>query len=95
MAWFANRQIFPKEITHPVLADKTHSISRSFGVLKEEAGVAYRASIVMDDQNTVRAHHVNDITVARSPTELLRTVQALQSGGFCPPDWKKGDKFAA
>ncbi|MEE3365637.1 MAG: hypothetical protein VX304_08315 [Planctomycetota bacterium] len=36
---------------------------------------------------------VNDLGVGRSPSEVLRTVQALQSGGLCGADWKKGDKF--
>ena len=27
------------------------------------------------------------------PDEVLRTVQALQSGGLCGADWKKGHSF--
>jgi len=27
--------------------------------------------------------------------EVLRTAQALQSGGLCGADWQKGEKFAA
>tara|TARA_B110000014_G_C20073772_1_gene560306 strand:- start:965 stop:1078 length:114 start_codon:yes stop_codon:yes gene_type:complete len=27
------------------------------------------------------------------PSEVLRTVQSLQSGGLCGADWKKGDEF--
>jgi peroxiredoxin (alkyl hydroperoxide reductase subunit C) len=94
-AWFADRQTFPSEITHPVLADTNHSISRAFGVLKEDAGIAYRASVVVDDKGVIRAYHVNDTSVGRSPREVLRTVQALQSGGLCAADWKKGEKFVA
>ena len=37
--------------------------------------------------------HVNDTAVGRSPKEVLRTAQALQSGGLCGADWKKGEKF--
>jgi len=94
-AWFADRKTFPQEVTHPVLADLNHSISRAFGVLKEEAGIAYRASVVVDDKGVIRAYHVSDTQVGRSPREVLRTVQALQSGGLCGADWKKGDKFVA
>ena len=94
-AWFADRKTFPNEITHPVLADTNHSISRAFGVLKEDAGVAYRASVIVDDKGLIRAYHVNDTAVGRSPKEVLRTAQALQSGGLCGADWKKGDTFAA
>ena len=37
--------------------------------------------------------YVNDLRVGRSPSEVPRTVQALQSGGLCAADWKKGDEF--
>lgn len=94
-AWFADRQTFPNQITHPVLADTNHAVSKAFGVLKEDAGVAYRATVIVDDKGIVRSVTVNDLSVGRSPAEVLRTVQALQSGGLCGADWKKGDRFVA
>jgi peroxiredoxin (alkyl hydroperoxide reductase subunit C) len=94
-AWFRDRKIFPEEITHPVLADTNHSISRAFDVLKEQAGVAFRATVIVDDHGIVRSLNINDVQVGRSPAEVLRTVQALQSGEFCPADWSKGEAYAA
>ena len=91
--WFADRKTFPEAITHPVLADTNHTISRAFGVLKEDQGVAYRATVIVDDKGVVRSVSVNDLSVGRSPKEVLRTVQALQSGGLCGADWKKGEGF--
>ncbi|HEY2386586.1 MAG TPA: peroxiredoxin [Candidatus Binatia bacterium] len=92
-AWFADRKTFPEEITHPVLADTNHAVSRAFGVLKEDQGIAYRATVVVDDKGIVRSVSQNDLSVGRSPVEILRTVQALQSGGLCGADWKKGQAF--
>jgi len=94
-AWFADRKIFPQEITHPVLADTNHAVSRAFGVLKEDEGVAFRGTVIVDDKGVIRSVAVNDLSAGRSPQEVLRTVQALQSGGLCGADWHKGDKFAA
>ncbi|MCB9558422.1 MAG: peroxiredoxin [Deltaproteobacteria bacterium] len=94
-AWFKDRSIFAEEITHPVLADTNHSVARAFGVLKEDAGVAYRATIVVDKEGIIRSYNVNDLSVGRSPAETLRTVQAFQAGGLCGADWKKGEKFVA
>ena len=94
-SWFTDRKTFPDQITHPVLAYTSHTVSRAFGVLKEDAGVAYRASVIVDDKGIIRAYHVNDTSVGRSPREVLRTAQALQSGGLCGADWKKGEKFVA
>ena len=92
-AWFADRETFPTEITHPVLADTNHSVSRAFGVLKEDAGIAYRATVVIDPEGVIRSLSINDTSVGRSPAEVLRTVQAFQSGGLCGANWKKGDGF--
>ena len=94
-AWFADRKTFPQEITHPVIADTNHAVSRAFHVLKEDQGIAFRATVVVDDKGIVRSVIVNDLSAGRSPAETLRTVQALQSGGLCGADWKKGDQFAA
>jgi peroxiredoxin (alkyl hydroperoxide reductase subunit C) len=93
-AWLAGRETFPQPITHPILADTNHAISRAFGVLKEEQGVAYRATVIVDDKGIIRSIALNDLSVGRSPQEVLRTVQALQSGGLCGADWHKGQEFA-
>jgi len=92
-AWFSDRSTFPQEITHPVIADTNHAISKTFQVLKEDQGIAFRATVVVDDHGIVRHVAVNDLSAGRSPQETLRTIQALQSGGLCGADWKKGEKF--
>ena len=76
-----------------MIADTTHSVSQAFGVLKDDLGAAYRGTVIVDNEGIVRSIAVNDLGVGRSPSEVLRTVQALQSGGLCGADWKKGDEF--
>ena len=94
-AWFEDGKTFPEKITHPVIADTAHAVTRAFGVLNEEMGVGYRATIVVDPEGIIRSYQVNDLSVGRSPDEILRTVQAFQSGGLCGADWKKGEEFVA
>lgn len=94
-AWFADRDTFPAEITHPVLADTSHTITKAFDVLKEDLGVGYRATVIVDDQGIIRSYNVNDLSVGRSPAEVLRTAQALISGGLCGANWSKGEEFVA
>jgi peroxiredoxin (alkyl hydroperoxide reductase subunit C) len=94
-AWFADRETFPQAITHPVLADTAHGVAKSFGVLNDELGVAYRATVIVDDQGVIRSIATNDLRVGRSPREVSRIVQALRSGGFCGAAWQQGDSFAA
>ena len=94
-AWFEDREVFPEPITHPILADTSHAVSRAFGVLEPESGTAYRATVIIDDEGRIRSMSVNDAQVGRSPREVLRTVQALLSGGLCGADWRRGEPHAA
>ena len=93
-AWFDDDSTFPVGVSHPVLADTAHSVASAFGVLKQDQGVAYRATVIIDDQGIVRSMSMNDLDAGRSPEETLRTAQALQSGGLCPAGWTKGQAFA-
>ena len=94
-AWFEETDTFDEPITHPVLADTSHDVSKAFGVLKEDEGVAYRATCIVDPEGVVRAMSVNGLDVGRSPAEVLRTTQALMSGGMCGADWEPGEDFVA
>ena len=91
--WFQDRKTFPEEITHAVVADTSHAVSLAFGVLNHEKGVAYRATVIVDEKGVIRSIAANDLNVGRSPAEILRTLQALRSGGLCGVDWKKGDPW--
>jgi len=82
-SWFSDKSTFPKGISFPVIADTNHSVSRAFGVLKEEEGVAFRAAVIVDDRGILRSVSINDIEVGRNPKEILRIAQAFQSGGLC------------
>jgi alkyl hydroperoxide reductase subunit AhpC len=78
----------------PLLADKSHHISRDYGVLNEAAGVAYRGLFIIDGKGILRQITINDMPVGRSVDETLRLVQAFkytdEHGEVCPADWKPG-----
>uniref|UniRef100_A0A4W6F806 Peroxiredoxin-1 n=1 Tax=Lates calcarifer TaxID=8187 RepID=A0A4W6F806_LATCA len=78
----------------PLVADLTKTISRDYGVLKEDDGIAYRGLFVIDDKGILRQITINDLPVGRSVDETLRLVQAFQHtdkyGEVCPAGWKPG-----
>ena len=47
---------------------------------------------IIDPEGVLRYQVVTDMNVGRSVEETLRVLQALQSGGLCPVNWKPGDK---
>ncbi|HLC67815.1 MAG TPA: peroxiredoxin [archaeon] len=80
------------EVKFPVLADTTHRVSRAFGILKEDQGIAYRGTFIIDPEGIVRFSSITDLSVGRNVEEVLRVLQALQSGELCPVEWKPGMK---
>ncbi len=76
---------------YPMLADNSHRLARSYGVLKEDAGIAYRGIFLIDPQGILRWAAVHDLSVGRNVDEVLRVLDALQTDKLCPCNWKKGD----
>lgn len=87
------------DISIPLVADTTKVISRIYGCLMtegEHAGVANRATFIIDGKGILRHASYNDLPVGRNVDEFLRLVQALQytdkHGEVCPAKWKPGAK---
>ncbi|KAA8497025.1 Peroxiredoxin-1 [Porphyridium purpureum] len=79
-----------------IVADQTKSISAKYGVLKEDAGVAFRGLFIIAPDGVLKQITLNNLDIGRSVDETLRLVQALQfvaeNGVVCPAGWKPGDK---
>lgn len=82
-------------VAYTLAADINHHICQAYGVEHPTAGVALRASFVIDRQGLVRSQVVNDLPIGRNIDEILRTVDALQffeeHGEVCPAGWQKGN----
>lgn len=87
-AWFSSGF----DIKFPVIGDTTHKLSKAFDVLKDDQGIAYRGTFIIDDEGVLRYMVVSDLGVGRSVAETLRVLQALQTGELCQLEWKPGEK---
>jgi len=65
-------------------ADNSGKFARALGVLNEEEGVAYRATFVVDPDNTIQHVYVTNLNVGRNPADTLRVLDALQTDELCP-----------
>lgn len=83
------------EVGFPMVADVKHEIMEAYGIEAPGAGVALRASFLIDKQGVVQHQVVNNLPLGRDVDEMLRLVDALQfhekHGEVCPAGWKKGD----
>jgi len=85
-----------ENVDYTMAADVNHRICQAYGVEHPEAGIAFRAAFIIDDEGVVRSQIVNDLPIGRDIDEILRLVDAIQynakHGEVCPAGWKKGTK---
>jgi len=78
-------------LNYPLVSDFNKSISKDYGVLIEEAGIALRGLFIIDPTGVVRQMSINDLPVGRSVDETLRLIKAFQfveqHGEVCPANW--------
>ncbi|KAG7194035.1 cTPxI [Scheffersomyces spartinae] len=78
----------------PLLADTNHSLSKDYGVLIEDAGIALRGIFLIDPNGVLRQITINDLPVGRSVEESIRLLEAFQFtekyGEVCPANWTPG-----
>lgn len=80
------------QLKYPLAADTNHVVSRDYGVLIEEEGVALRGLYIINPEGELMYSVVNHNNIGRDVDETLRVLQALQTGGLCPANWKPGQK---
>ncbi|KAJ6815708.1 2-Cys peroxiredoxin BAS1, chloroplastic-like [Iris pallida] len=85
------------DLKYPLISDVTKSISKSFGVLIPDQGIALRGLFIIDKEGVIQHSTINNLAIGRSVDETLRTLQALQyvqenPDEVCPAGWKPGEK---
>jgi len=90
LAW-RNNHADLKDLPFPMLADVKRDLTGQLGILDIEAGVAQRATFIVDPDNVIRFVYVTDLSVGRNPQEVLRVLDALQTDELCPCNWQKGE----
>ncbi|MDQ3804520.1 MAG: peroxiredoxin [Acidobacteriota bacterium] len=79
-------------LRYPLASDITKQVSRDYGVLIEDKGVALRGLFVIDPEGMLRYAVIHDLNVGRSAEETIRVIQALQTGGLCQAEWRPGQE---
>jgi len=90
LAWRKDKEEL-RNLPFPMLSDIKRELSTELGVLDAEAGVAQRATYIVDPDGVIRFVYVTDLNVGRSPEEVLRVLDGLQTDELCPCNWQKGE----
>ena len=84
-----------RKVHYPMLGDPTGTLTRNFGVMVEDTGLAMRGTFVVNPEGVIKVAEVHDDGIGRDAKELLRKVQAAQyvathPGEVCPAKWTPG-----
>ncbi|MBU2340698.1 MAG: peroxiredoxin [Alphaproteobacteria bacterium] len=77
------------------LGDQLHTLSKNFDVLREDMGLADRATFVIDPDGVIQIMEQTCEGVGRNANELTRKIKAAQyvrnnPGQVCPAAWEEG-----
>ena len=89
LAW-RNQHPGLKGLKFPMLADTSKSLSEELGILEPGNKIAYRATFIIDPEGTIQHASVNGLNVGRNVNEIIRILDALQTGELTPCDWVPG-----
>lgn len=78
---------------YPLIGDVTKRLSRDYGVLLEDKGIATRGTFIIDPEGRIQYMGIHNLNVGRDSKEILRVLTGLKSGELCGAGWKKGEKF--
>ncbi len=95
-AWHDTSEAIGK-VEYPLIGDPTGTLTRNFGVMIEDEGLALRGTFVINPEGQIKLCEIHDNGIGRDASELLRKVKAAQyvashPGEVCPARWKEGDK---
>ncbi|NVD44884.1 alkyl hydroperoxide reductase subunit C [Qipengyuania atrilutea] len=98
-AWHDTSERIGK-LKFPFLGDQLHTLSKNFDVLREEMGLADRATFVIDPDGVIQIVEQTCEGVGRNANELVRKIRAAQyvrenPGQVCPAAWEEGSETLA
>ena len=93
-AWHETSDTIGK-IQYAMVGDPTGALTRAFGVMREDQGLADRGTFVIDPDGVVQILEVTAEGVGRNAAELLRKVKAAiyvreHPNEVCPAKWEEG-----
>ncbi|TAM87325.1 MAG: peroxiredoxin [Candidimonas sp.] len=82
LAW---RREYPdlNKLGHYQFGDTAGALVDQLGIREKSEGVALRATFIIDPDNVIQHVSVNNINVGRSPEEILRILDGLQTDELC------------
>jgi alkyl hydroperoxide reductase subunit AhpC/predicted Ser/Thr protein kinase len=76
-------------LEYPLASDEDGTASRAYGVYVPRQHVASRGLFIIDPNGVLQYQVVHNLSVGRRTDEVLRVLDALQTGGLCSSEWER------
>lgn len=80
------------ELGFYLVSDLKKTISRDYDCYLEKEGVSTRATYIINPEGRIQYASQNNLNVGRDAQEVLRVLDALQTGEMCGAGWTMGSK---
>ena len=79
-----------RELRYPLIA--AQRLAGDLGILDRTENVCLRATFIVNPEGYIEWASANSLSVGRNVDEVLRVLDALQSGELCPCNWRHGEE---
>lgn len=98
-AWHDTSDTISK-VNYAMIGDPTGEITRNFDAMREDQGLADRATFVVDPEGIIQAMEITAEGIGRDADDLVRKIKAAQyvaahPDEVCPAKWKEGEETLA
>jgi len=98
-AWHDTSDTINK-VNYAMIGDPTGEITRNFDAMREDQGLADRATFVVDPEGIIQAMEITAEGIGRDADDLVRKIKAAQyvaahPDEVCPAKWKEGEATLA
>jgi alkyl hydroperoxide reductase subunit AhpC/predicted Ser/Thr protein kinase len=78
-------------LNFPLASDEDGAACQAYGVYMPRQHLALRGLFIIDPNGVLQYQVVHNLSVGRRTDEVLRVLDALQTGGLCPENWTPAD----
>lgn len=81
-----------KDLTYPWMSDTNNEVSKLLNIYDPEEDVPLRGTFLIDPEGVLQFQMTTNTLVGRNINEIVRVIEANQTGELCPANWKQGEE---
>lgn len=81
-----------EDLTYAWMSDTNNKVAKLLNIYDAEKDVPLRGTFLIDPEGKLQFQMTTNSLVGRNIDEIVRVIEANQTGELCPANWKKGEE---